>query len=1075
MIWRRLRCALTGTLLVAPVHGHAQAPRIPSAPVSLVPFDDTTGWRAIPSDGVLLSLRSDSGIAGHALRFDFDYQGHAGYGIARHAFALPPLPQHWAMTLHVRGEARPNTLEIKFVDSSGLNVWWMRRVALSVSRDWQELRFRPSDLSFAWGPLGKGPPRAIAAIEIAVTAASGGNGWIALDELAMVPLPVPVANSVLPRVSATSSTAHHVPAFMLPHDFAVSPTYTRRIGSGTLGWRSRADGTQQITLDFRGSRELSGLALDWDATDWAVDYDVQRSDDGAQWSTVHEVRGGAGGRRFVHLPDLETRWLRLVLTRSSRGRGYRLSAIHVLPASAASTTTAFLESVAASDRPGSWPRSLTHQQSYWTVVGLPRDDRDALMSEDGSVDLRPGGFSVEPFVYDHGRLLTWRNGSKMRTLDGGWRPIPRVRRETKSVALEITAFATGRPTFMQSAAVRHEAVWIRYRLVNRRAIAHTLRLSAALRPVQVNPPWQFLGTTGGASTEMRTLMGWPREMMVNTEDAIWPVTRESVNRVSRFDAGSIVEFLRLGAMPADTLITDNTGLASGAMTWTLNLAAHDSADVWVAMPAGRYDMPTEADAVLALDSARALWDRELGNVKIDLPRSGAALARTLRSSMAYVLVNARGPALQPGTRSYRRSWIRDGALTSSALLRLGHDADVRAFIDWYIEYMFQDGKMPCCVDARGADPVPENDSDGEMLYLVAEYFRMTGDTATVVRHWPFLARIATHLDSLRQTRRTPMYRTPDSLFVFGLLPPSISHEGYSAKPAYSYWDDWWGIRGMADAVFLAGVARDTTRAHTFGVAADQFRTDVRASIARSMAMHKQAVLPGAAELGDFDPTSSTIALEPAQGLSLLPASVVRATFDSAWANFTNRRDGKTSWVNYTPYEWRQVGSFIRLNQPARAHALASWYMAARRPIEWNQWAEVVWHDTRAPKFIGDMPHGWVASDFMRATLDFIAYERVDDSTLVVGAGIPLVWARAKAGVTVQGLHTWWGTLELSVRYANGMARMNVAGVHPPRGIEVRAPFGRRPRAVRVDGSPASLTKDGRAVVIRAPAIVEFTY
>ena len=1067
-----LACALAGSLVITAERAVAQA----TQPVTLASFDDTTGWRAIPSDGVTLALRPDSGAIGQALRFDFDYHGHAGYAIARHAFTLPPLPPHWGMTLHVRGEARPNTIEIKFVDSSGLNVWWMRRVALPVSRAWQELRFRPSDLSFAWGPLGKGPPRGIAAIEIAVTAAAGGAGWIALDELALQPLPMPVSIGTRPRVLTSTTAAGAASSRILPRDFASAPTRATGRAPETAGWHSGADGEQQVTLDFRGPRELSGLAIEWSGIDWGLDYDVQRSDDGAHWTTVREVRGANGGRRFIHLPAVETSWLRLAMHRSSRGHGYGIAAIRVLPAAAAPTTTAFLEVVAASDSSGNWPRALARQQSYWTVVGVPRDESDALMSEDGGVDFHPGSVSVEPVIYDKGHLLTWRDGTTTHSLDGGWRPIPQAWRVTKNIALGVTAFAT--PTWganRSTGSVNPSTVWIRYRVVNRRSTPDTIRLSAVVRPVQVNPPWQFLGEPGGAASA-RGMVGSPTELMVNSEDVVLAVTRGATQRVRRFDAGSIVELLRRGDLPRDTVISDSTGLASGALTWTLALAAHDSADVWLAAPRGRYErIPDVASAKGALDSARALWDRELGAVRIDLPGTGEAMANAVRSSMAYVLINANGPAIQPGTRSYRRSWIRDGALTSSALLRMGHANDVRAFIDWYIEHVFADGKVPCCVDARGADPVTENDADGELLYLVAEYVRITGDTAVASRHWGVLARTAAHLDSLRQTRRTSQYRTRDSLFVFGLLPPSISHEGYSAKPAYSYWDDWWGVRGMADAAFLAHVVRDTGRARVLEAAAQEFRHDVVASVARSMAMHREPVLPGAAELGDFDPTSSTIALAPAQGLSLLPHAAVRATFDSAWVNFTNRRDGITRWENYTPYEWRLVGSYIRLDQPERAHALASWYMKDRRPLAWNEWAEVVWHDARAPKFIGDMPHGWVASDFIRAALDFIEYERADDSRLVVGAGIPIEWARATDGVVVQGIHTWWGTLGLTVRSIRGVVRMDVAGVHPPGGIEVRAPFGRLPKSARMNGTRVPLTRNGRAVLLRAPGTVEFLY
>jgi hypothetical protein len=1061
--WARHAATLALLALAPPIF--AQRARAAAAPITLETFDDTAGWSAAPSDGVRLGLRSDNGVVGRALRLEFDFQGHAGYAVARHAFTLPSLPPHWAITLRTRGEALPNTLEIKLIDSSGLNVWWMRRVPLTVTHEWATLRFRPSDLSFAWGPLGGGPPKNIAAMEIAITAGAGGTGWIDLDELTLVPLPLPVADNVRPRVTASSSASGALPSAVLRSDFARAPTRGDVIAR-TGGWRSAGDDAQQVTLSFGGPRALSGLALDWDATDWARDYDVQSSDDGTRWATIREVRNSAGGRRFVHLPELETGWLRLVLHHSSANHGYRLASVHVLPAAAAPTRTAFIQAVADAAPLGDWPRAFTHQQSYWTVFGLPRDERDALISEDGSIESAPGGFSVEPFLYDDGKLLTWRDGRTTQSLDGGWRPIPSVRRTAKNVALEITAFATG--------VTGHAALGVRYRVVNRTAAPRTVKLSLALRPVQVNPPWQFLGTPGGAAS-VTSLMTLPLYAEVDSGDIVVPVTPGATGRAIAFDAGSVVDALRRGALPADTLVQDPTGFASGAYTWTLPLRAHDSTDVWIALPSGNGAYVLSGPA--ALDSARRLWDGELGAVELDLPGTGAAMARTLRSALSHVLVNARGPAIQPGTRSYRRSWIRDGALTSSALLRLGHAADVRAFLDWFSPYVFANGKVPCCVDARGADPVTENDADGELLYLAAEYWRMTHDTATIRRHWPVLARTAAHLDSLRRSRRTATYQSPDSLLVFALLPPSISHEGYSAKPAYSYWDDWWGVRGMADAGLLARVAGDSSRVQALTRSAVELRTDVVASVARAMTVHKMTVMPGAADLGDFDPTSSTIALEPAQARGHLPERVLRATFDSAWASFVNRRDGKTKWENYTPYEWRQVGSFIRLDQPERALALAEWYMAGRRPTEWNQWAEVVWRDARAPKFIGDMPHGWVESDFIRATLDMVEYERESDSTLVVGAGIPLAWARSASGVTARGIHTWWGTLDLTMRRAGtgtGVT-VTVAGVTPPNGIEVRAPFGAAPRSALVNSIKTELIKNGRAVIVRAPAKIEFQY
>src|SRR5690606_16893375 len=105
----------------------------------------------------------------------------------------------------------------------------------------------------------------------------------------------------------------------------------------------------------------------------------------------------------------------------------------------------------------------------------------------------------------------------------------------------------------------------------------------------------------------------------------------------------------------------------------------------------------------------------------------------LKSTLAYILINRDGPSIQPGSRSYERSWIRDGSLTSAAMLRLGHAQEVREFIDWYAPYQYDDGKVPCCVDARGADPVPENDSHGQLIFLIAEYYRYTGDREALER------------------------------------------------------------------------------------------------------------------------------------------------------------------------------------------------------------------------------------------------------------------------------------------------------------------------------------------------------
>ncbi len=121
-------------------------------------------------------------------------------------------------------------------------------------------------------------------------------------------------------------------------------------------------------------------------------------------------------------------------------------------------------------------------------------------------------------------------------------------------------------------------------------------------------------------------------------------------------------------------------------------------------------------------------------MELTLPAASQQLADTLRTSLAQVLMSRDGAALKPGTRAYARSWIRDGAMMVGGLVRMGEVNVARRFVDWFAGYVFHSGKVPCCVDARGADPVLENDSDGQYLHAVAEVWRHSGDATAGRTH-----------------------------------------------------------------------------------------------------------------------------------------------------------------------------------------------------------------------------------------------------------------------------------------------------------------------------------------------------
>jgi hypothetical protein len=733
------------------------------------------------------------------------------------------------------------------------------------------------------------------------------------------------------------------------------------------------------------------------------------------------------------------------------------------PAPAELTPNALLQQQAKRAPRGIYPRGFSGEQSYWTLVGVDGGARrSALISEDGAVEVRKGSWSIEPMLLDGHKLIDWAAVKTTQSLQDDYLPIPTVHWQTDGLRLDTTTFASGTPD--------HSNLLLQYRLHNDGARPRSLTLALLLRPFQVNPPAQFLNTPGGISP-IHDLDWDGQTVRVNHDLRVVSLRTPKAFVASRHADLTLPQRLAKGEQPQVTSLHDDSGHAQGALLYRLTVPAHASVDVGLVVPAdGRpFVPPTHAAPWLQRqrNDVSAAWREKLNHVALQLPSSQQALIDTARSAQAQMLMSRDGPALQPGARSYARTWIRDGAMMSEALLRSGHADVAGAFVSWYAPHQFRTGKVPCCVDARGADPVPENDSPGELLFAIAESWRYGHDRAGLLKLWPHVERTVAYMDQLRASKRTPAQR---GTALYGLMPASISHEGYSAKPMHSYWDDFWALRGYDDAVEMTRALGKHDEAARYVASRDAFRADLQASILASAHGHGVDFIPGAAELGDFDPTSTTIALSPGGAQAWLPPALLQQTFERYWQDFIARRDGRKTWDDYTPYEWRNVAAFVRLGWRERIPALLDFFMADRRPAAWNQWAEVVGRDPRKPRFVGDMPHAWIASDFLRSLYDMFAYERRHDHALVLAAGIPAAWLRGQ-GIGIERLRTPYGELGYALYERDGELILRIQGdlIPPSGGLVLPWPYADHPTGLAwLDGQPASWHGD-EIVIHKLPA------
>jgi hypothetical protein len=773
--------------------------------------------------------------------------------------------------------------------------------------------------------------------------------------------------------------------------------------------------------------------------------------------------------------------MKIALVKSNSEKGFGMCGVKFLDISSSVTPNDFLIYTAKNSPAGNFPRYFSEQASYWTITGVNNDVKEALINEDGMVEVDKALFSIEPMIKIGDSLYNWSNVNSVQSLGSSedkseFNFVPSVSWRCKDLKFMAGITASGEANI-------NSMLDIRYSFENLSNKQKDFEFYLLIRPYQVNPYYQFLNLTGGAG-KINSIKEEDGGLLAIDNKVVMSQKEYDSFGASVFDEGNIVDLLRKGKIPQGKFAVDQSGLANGVIKYSFHLKPGEHTGFFVVVPFyGQKSIdrkPGNDDVVEQSNKATEFWKTKVGHIKFNLPESANRIVNTYKSNLAYILINRDKAGIQPGSRSYERSWIRDGALTSSALLKSGIVKEVKDFIDWYAEHQYENGKVPCVVDFRGPDPVPENDSHGEMIYLIREYFNFTKDTAFLRSKNKNVLKAVEYIESLVAERSTDHFKNGnDSVRAYyGLVTESISHEGYSAKPMHSYWDDFFTMKGLKDAVEIQKVLGEKEAYERIKKVRDTFKENLYNSLQLAMKTRKINYIPGCVELGDFDATSTTIALTPCNELKNLPNPQVYNTFDKYYEFFKNRRDGKIDWVNYTPYENRLIGSFVLLDQPERAHELIAFFLHDQRPQGWNSWAEVVWKDYRIPRFIGDMPHTWVGSDFINAIRAMFVYENEVDQSLVLASALYQDWIDSPGGMSVENLPTYYGEISYSIKKGNNQYVFSISGdcKLPSNGIKIKNFNGSKlPVRVTINGEERKNYTEKEIPVDKFPAEVIIYY
>jgi hypothetical protein len=866
-----------------------------------------------------------------------------------------------------------------------------------------------------------------------------------------------------PLITAASSRKENPPELIMD-------------GNRSTFWHSEKQAQSEIIIALPKVWELGGLALTW-AGDYAKKYSISFSENNQDWKQVININDGNGKVDMDYIQPTRAKYIKINCLESATGNGFGLADVELKGGEEKATPIKLIQAVAKDEREGLYPYWLRRQQEFWTVTGIVGDNEESLISEMGSFEPTKGGFTVMPIVVDGSAVTTYADCTINQTLVDHYLPLPGVVWDHKDWNLIVTALSFGTPGAAYS--------MVRYSFKNLKKSAFNGKVILTVLPVQVNPVWQGGGQSAINTIEMATENGLS-SVKINGEDKLYSSSKPKKVFAAGFSEGSVISYIKKGEYPDAMTANDSQGLGSGALTYELDIPPDGSKNDIVLLfplyknlpvPEGYKKSPGIFFEQKYQESLKD-WKSRLDLFDIQVPEK--RLIDVMKTYIAYILINKDGPWTKPGSRNYNHSWVRDGAMTVVSLLRMGLVKDVREWLDAVTPNVADTGMVPY-IFFEGGKPVGFNyndfsgegkefDSQGEYIYAARQYFDYTHDKDYLNATYPKVLSAAKFIHELRSQRLTDEYKNnPEKQAYYGILPPSNSHEGY--YPAMSsYWDDYWALLGLKDAMYLAKQMNRNEDAVWLEAELKDFRSCVIQSIKKVIETRKIDNIPGCVEKADFDPTSTSIAIMACGELESLPQPYVTDMYNKYFTEFTNGMvPGHER--TFTPYEDRTAEAFIRMDQRDRALTMLRYFVKdSVRPFGWNHMAEVVYAKYRTPSYIGDMPHTWVGSGYITAVRSIFAYEQ--DDQLFMGAGIPIEWF--EKGMSVKNLPTLYGKLSYSIKTENNVIQFDISGnLKPPAGFVIPLPEQFKDYKVTVNDKNAVL-KNGKLFLTELPAKIKLS-
>jgi hypothetical protein len=623
--------------------------------------------------------------------------------------------------------------------------------------------------------------------------------------------------------------------------------------------------------------------------------------------------------------------------------------------------------------------NVTHRN--WTAVGSPVSAWEAVVDPAGLVTMTPDGWSMDWWIRDGDawvlpsrshRLRQWPDaaGSCIRSgveLPGGGQAVAGVYamrvRDREYVALEVTNH-TERP----------------------------LTVAFALRPY--NPEGLAVVEDIAVTEEGITVDGERGAVLCDRPEQVAVSTFHEGDCLHHFTEGTAKDF-----RPVQT--HDPAGLATATVSYPLGPG--QTRRILLPLPPAPEDRSDRDVPVLVREAPSAAdtaerWQRILDRgMRVRLPDD--RLQEAVDANRTYQLVLHDPGSITPGPLTYHRFWFRDAAFQLIALDRWGFHDEAADVIDSFPERQRHDGFF--------YSQWHEWDANGAAILSIAEHYRLTGDLPRLTRLMPSVRQGA---DWIERTRHRPRGRG-DVKRDPGLLPPGVSAEHLGPYDVY-YWDNFWALRGLCDAAYLADVVGSAADAARWRAAAKRYRADIFASIERTTRHAERPYLPaGPNRRIDAGMIGSLVSCYP---LELLDANdprvertveLIRERFCLGPAFYQ-----AIAHTGLGTYLTLQLAFVELLSGDPVAWERLQWMLEAAMPT--YTWPEAI-HPQVGGGCMGDGHHGWAGADFLSFVRIMLVHDLPERRTAVLSL-LPRQWYGAD--VEVRDAPVYGGRLDYQLTW-----------------------------------------------------------